>query len=95
MTSHAKDCWNGYHSLPLAPESRDATTFITGDDTNTSERHKDIMLQAMCTRNVLMKLPKNSQMSLDALMTVCCGMKTLRVHFGELATTSNTVQTME
>ena len=23
------DCWNGYHSLPLAPESRDATTFIT------------------------------------------------------------------
>ena len=23
------DAWNGYHSLPLAKESRDATTFIT------------------------------------------------------------------
>ena len=25
----ALDAWNGYHSLPLAPDARDATTFIT------------------------------------------------------------------
>ena len=29
MTKRVLDTWNGYHSLPLSPETRDATTFIT------------------------------------------------------------------
>ena len=29
MKKTVLDAWNGYHSLPLSPEARDATTFIT------------------------------------------------------------------
>ena len=60
------DAWNGYHSVPIHPDDRQFTTFITswgggGGDTDIKLPHRDSSPVEMAMTNVLMPSSQTSR----------------------------------
>ena len=69
------DAWNGYHSVPLHPDDRHYTTFIT---TDTAQPLKATSPRMMDTPDGMMKLPRPSPTKPNVWMTPYYGQTQLR-----------------
>ena len=78
------DAWNGYHSLSLTPEARNATTFITewGRYRYYRAPQRYFMPPVMAILVVLMILPLSSPIKHAVSMTVFYGTDPLKTVFG-------------
>ena len=74
------DAWNGYHSVPIRPEDRHFTTFITpwGKGTGIRQLPRGTSHQATATQEGLIKLPPTFRIKQSVLMILFYGQTTSR-----------------
>ena len=71
------DCWNGYHSVPLHPDDRHLTTFITPwGRYHYKTAPRATLLLAMASPDDMTKLSQTNQTKPSVLMIPYCGLMT-------------------